>query len=105
MIPNCTFACLPNPIVVGVTKPSIGFWKGPAFEELEVLSNPAAMEELKDLTGKTMTPTIEVNGDILADFEWMSWSLGGRNTALIAECNLFLHSSFRTTRRRTSPAP
>lgn len=42
--------------------------KGLAFEELEVLSNPAAMEELKDLTGKTMTPTIEVNGDILADF-------------------------------------
>ncbi len=42
--------------------------KGLEFEELEVLSNPAAMEELKDLTGKTMTPTIEVDGDILADF-------------------------------------
>ena len=41
--------------------------KGLEFEELEVISNPAAMEELKDLTGKTMTPTIEVNGDILAD--------------------------------------
>ena len=62
--------------------------KGLAFEELEVLSNPAAMEELKDLTGKTMTPTIEVNGDIQPISEWMSWSLGGRNTALIAECNL-----------------
>ena len=26
------------------------------------------MEDLKNLTGKSMTPTIEVNGDILADF-------------------------------------
>lgn len=42
--------------------------KGLEFEELEVISNPTAMEDLKNLTGKSMTPTIEVNGDILADF-------------------------------------
>ncbi|MGB0419646.1 MAG: glutaredoxin family protein [Limisphaerales bacterium] len=42
--------------------------RGLAFEELEVLSNLAAMEELQQLTGKSMTPTIEVNGQVLADF-------------------------------------
>jgi len=42
--------------------------RGHAFENLEVISNPAAMKELVGLTGRSMTPTIEVNGEVLADF-------------------------------------
>jgi glutaredoxin 3 len=39
------------------------------FEPLEVISDPCAMKELRELTGRTMTPSIEVNGEVLADFD------------------------------------
>ena len=39
------------------------------FEPLEVISDPCAMMELRELTGRTMTPSIEVNGEVLADFD------------------------------------
>ncbi len=50
--------------------------KGLDFENLEVISDPCAMKELRELTGGTMTPSIDVNGEILADFgvdELESW--------------------------------
>ena len=39
------------------------------FETLEVISDPCGMKELRELTGRTMTPSIEVNGEVLADFD------------------------------------
>lgn len=43
--------------------------RGIRFENLEVISDPCAMKELRELTGRTMTPSIDVNGEVLADFD------------------------------------
>ncbi len=37
------------------------------FEEREVLSNKAFFDELVAKSGQTKTPTLDVNGEILAD--------------------------------------
>lgn len=37
------------------------------FEEREVLSNPVFFEELKTKSGQSKTPTLDVDGEILAD--------------------------------------
>lgn len=37
------------------------------FEEREVLGNPAYFEELKTKSGQTKTPTLDIEGEILAD--------------------------------------
>ena len=37
------------------------------FEEREVLKNPKFMEELIHKSGQNKTPTLDVNGEILAD--------------------------------------
>lgn len=42
--------------------------KGLTFDNLEVISDSSAMQELRDLTGRDMTPSIDVDGEILADF-------------------------------------
>ncbi|MDG1889856.1 MAG: glutaredoxin family protein [Verrucomicrobiota bacterium] len=42
--------------------------RGLNFESIEVISNPNGMHELVKLTGRDMTPSIEVNGEVLADF-------------------------------------
>lgn len=38
-----------------------------AFEEREVLSNPKFFEELKIKSGQSKAPTLDVDGEILAD--------------------------------------
>ncbi len=38
-----------------------------AFEEREVLGNPVFFEELKKKSGQSKTPTLDIDGDILAD--------------------------------------
>ncbi|MEK7574641.1 MAG: glutaredoxin [Patescibacteria group bacterium] len=38
-----------------------------AFEEREVLGNPTFFEELKKKSGQSKTPTLDIDGDILAD--------------------------------------
>ena len=38
------------------------------YELLDVLRNPAARQEMLDLTGQTKAPSIDVDGHILADF-------------------------------------
>ena len=38
-----------------------------SFEEREVLSNPVFFEELKKKSGQSKTPTLDVDGEILAD--------------------------------------
>lgn len=37
------------------------------FEDREVLSNPKFFEELKNKSGQSKTPTLDVDGEILAD--------------------------------------
>lgn len=37
------------------------------FDEREVLSNPTFFEELKTKSGQSKTPTLDVDGEILAD--------------------------------------
>jgi len=41
---------------------------GIKYEVLDVTSDEAARKEMFELTGQTLTPTIDVDGEILADF-------------------------------------
>jgi glutaredoxin 3 len=43
--------------------------RGVAYEELDVISNRAAYKEMVDLSGQTLAPVIDVDGEILADFD------------------------------------
>jgi glutaredoxin 3 len=43
--------------------------RGIEFEELDVTSDPAARKEMFQLTEQTKAPCIEVDGEILADFD------------------------------------
>ncbi len=42
--------------------------RGIAYELLDVLEDEAAFEEMRKLSGQSLTPTIDVDGKILADF-------------------------------------
>jgi glutaredoxin 3 len=42
--------------------------RGVAFEELDVTNDPEARREMRELTGQTYAPSIEVDGRVLADF-------------------------------------
>ena len=42
--------------------------RGITYETLDVLDDPQAMQEMEKLSGQTLAPVIEVNGEILADF-------------------------------------
>jgi glutaredoxin len=39
------------------------------YEELDVISDRAAFSEMKELSGQTLAPVIEVDGEVLADFD------------------------------------
>ena len=39
------------------------------YEELDVVSDRAAFTEMKELTGQTKAPVIEIDGEVLADFD------------------------------------
>ncbi|MEN9921317.1 MAG: hypothetical protein RLZZ517_295 [Candidatus Parcubacteria bacterium] len=41
--------------------------KGIQYEEREVLKNPEFMKEMEEKSGQTKAPTIDFNGEILAD--------------------------------------
>ena len=43
--------------------------RGIAYEELDVISSRAAYKEMVDLSGQTLAPVIDVDGEILADFD------------------------------------
>ncbi|HWN95880.1 MAG TPA: glutaredoxin family protein [Methylomirabilota bacterium] len=43
--------------------------RGLAYEELDVISDRAAFQEMKELSGQTRAPVIEVDGEVLADFD------------------------------------
>lgn len=43
--------------------------RGIQYEELDVISDSAARREMFELSGQTLAPTIDVDGEILADFD------------------------------------
>jgi glutaredoxin len=43
--------------------------RGIAYEELDVISDRAAFKEMKELSGQTLAPVIEIDGEVLADFD------------------------------------
>ncbi|MCP5520472.1 MAG: glutaredoxin family protein [Verrucomicrobiales bacterium] len=42
--------------------------RGVAYEKLDVITDGRAYNEMRDLSGQTMAPVIDVDGEILADF-------------------------------------
>jgi glutaredoxin 3 len=42
--------------------------RGIKYELLDVISDPEARAEMQELTGQSKAPSIDVDGDILADF-------------------------------------
>ena len=43
--------------------------RGIKYEELDVIADAVARKEMRDLSGQTLAPTIDVDGEILADFD------------------------------------
>jgi glutaredoxin 3 len=43
--------------------------RGFQYETLDVTAQPAARQEMRELSGQTLAPVIEVDGHILADFD------------------------------------
>jgi len=43
--------------------------RGIQYETLDVTTDPAARKEMFQLSGQTLAPVIEVDGEILADFD------------------------------------
>ena len=43
--------------------------RGVAHETFDVTADPAAYQEMRKLSGQTLAPVIEVDGEILADFD------------------------------------
>lgn len=43
--------------------------RGIRYEELDVISDSVARREMHQLSGQTLAPVIEVDGEILADFD------------------------------------
>ncbi|MGI8603511.1 MAG: glutaredoxin family protein [Verrucomicrobiales bacterium] len=43
--------------------------RGIEYELVDVISDPAAFQEMRQLSGQTLAPVIEVDGEILADFD------------------------------------
>lgn len=42
--------------------------RGIRYQTLDVISDGRAYNEMQDLSGQTMAPVIEVDGEVLADF-------------------------------------
>lgn len=42
--------------------------RGIPYQEIDVITTPGAMEEMKRLTGQTRAPSLDIDGHILADF-------------------------------------
>jgi glutaredoxin 3 len=43
--------------------------RGIRYEELDVITDSVARKEMRDLSGQTLAPVIDVDGEILADFD------------------------------------
>lgn len=43
--------------------------RGIAYEELDVITNRGACREMVELSGQTLAPVIDIDGEVLADFD------------------------------------
>lgn len=43
--------------------------RGFIYEVRDVLADPVAMARMRDISGQSLTPTMEVDGKVLADFD------------------------------------
>ncbi len=43
--------------------------RGIKYEELDVISSAAARKEMRELSGQSLAPVLDVDGEILADFD------------------------------------
>ena len=43
--------------------------RGIQYEKLDVISDRAARQEMLELSGQTLAPVIDVDGEVLADFD------------------------------------
>ncbi len=43
--------------------------RGIKYETLDVTNDPAARKQMRELSGQTLAPVIDVDGEILADFD------------------------------------
>lgn len=43
--------------------------RGVEYEELDVISDRGAWKEMVDLSGQSLAPVIDVDGEVLADFD------------------------------------
>lgn len=43
--------------------------RGITYEELDVISDRAAYREMVQLSGKSLAPVIDIDGEVLADFD------------------------------------
>ncbi|MGA2175234.1 MAG: glutaredoxin family protein [Verrucomicrobiota bacterium] len=43
--------------------------RGIAYEKLNVFTHPAARREMRELSGQGLAPVLDVDGQILADFD------------------------------------
>ncbi len=43
--------------------------RGIKYQELDVITDAVARREMRELSGQTLAPVIEVDGEILADFD------------------------------------
>ena len=43
--------------------------QGVAYEEVDVVSDRAAYQEMKELSGQTRAPVLDVDGEVLSDFD------------------------------------
>lgn len=43
--------------------------RGIQYEKLDVVSDRAARQEMLELSGQTLAPVIDVDGEVLADFD------------------------------------
>jgi glutaredoxin 3 len=39
------------------------------YERIDVIADPAGFQEMRQLSGQTLAPVIDVDGEILADFD------------------------------------
>jgi glutaredoxin len=70
-----------------------------AYEEKDVIQNPAFRWEMEQKSGQEFSPCIDVNGEMLADFS------GEELETYLIKNGLVTHISIPTDFRSTLPAP
>ena len=53
--------------------------QGIEFKTVDVMEDPVAFEHMEKISGQTLAPVIEVDGQVLADFGAANWWCFGRD--------------------------